>query len=190
MRQTARCVSAEADLLARKGRFEEAVRVQSRGFRVAAHAAKEPIQIPALVGAACQNITLAGMVNLLEHAESLPSEKRLKVHAQIRQAIVKNRLNIDPQRTNRGETAWMADEFRLIRRGIVRRRSAGSVEAGDHARRRLVAVSGPAGTVRRSSPRMAPPRGRRDRRSVQLAQRRPLAIPVPAHIDRVGPPLW
>ena len=65
MREAARLIETESYLLARDGRYQEAVVNQARGFRIARHAASDPLLISYLVGNACEAITLAGMQSIL-----------------------------------------------------------------------------------------------------------------------------
>jgi len=65
MREAARLVETESYLLARDGRYAEAVSNQARGFHIAKHAASDPVLISYLVGNACESITLAGMQSIL-----------------------------------------------------------------------------------------------------------------------------
>ena len=65
MREAARLIETESYLLARDGRYQEAVTNQARGFRIAEHAASDHLLLPYLVGVASESITLSGMQNIL-----------------------------------------------------------------------------------------------------------------------------
>ncbi len=61
-------LQTESYLLARDGKYSEAVATQALGFRVADHAASDHVLIACLVGYACESITLTGMQSILEIA--------------------------------------------------------------------------------------------------------------------------
>jgi hypothetical protein len=65
LRDAARLIRIESMVLALDGKFEEAVRNQARGFRLAEHAAAQPALIPYLVGIAIEAISEAGMQQIL-----------------------------------------------------------------------------------------------------------------------------
>ncbi|MCA1595044.1 MAG: hypothetical protein LC772_01245 [Chloroflexi bacterium] len=54
--------------LAREGRLQDAVRSQSEGFRIAAHASSDPVLLADYVGLACEALTLRGMAVILHDA--------------------------------------------------------------------------------------------------------------------------
>ena len=58
-------LKTESYLLARDSRYQEAATNQARGFRVADHAASDPVLIEYLVGVACESRTLSGMQSIL-----------------------------------------------------------------------------------------------------------------------------
>jgi hypothetical protein len=65
MREGAKWIRWESVLMAREGRYADAVRNQALGFRFAAHAAEEPILIGHLVSIACDGLTLSGFQDIL-----------------------------------------------------------------------------------------------------------------------------
>ncbi len=70
LREGARTDEARSYLLARKGRFAEAVTLQARGFVIARHAADtDPDDVGFLVASAIDNITTDGMQGILQMAE-------------------------------------------------------------------------------------------------------------------------
>ena len=68
MRRAARLVQMDSVLKARQGRFDEAIREQAPGFRLAEHAGSDPTPLSCLTGTACDQIALAGMKNILQIA--------------------------------------------------------------------------------------------------------------------------
>jgi len=81
-REAARLLNTETYLLAAQGRYAEAVQNQTRGFRVAEHAASDPVLISYLVGVACEAIALNGMRGILDKAGP-----NAAVDASVRQAV-------------------------------------------------------------------------------------------------------
>ena len=65
MREAVRLLKTESYLLARDGKYHEAVVNQERGFAIAKHAASDPVLLPYLVGIACGQLTLSGMQSIL-----------------------------------------------------------------------------------------------------------------------------
>ena len=68
MREAARLIKTESYLLARDGRYGEAISNQARGFRVADQAATDHTLISYLVGVASEAIALGGMQGILAQA--------------------------------------------------------------------------------------------------------------------------
>ena len=64
MREACRLVSAQSCLLEHEGKYEAAIAVQSKGFRIAEQAATDPTVISLLVGIACETLTLSGYVRI------------------------------------------------------------------------------------------------------------------------------
>lgn len=67
-REAARLLKTESYLLARDGRYQEAIANQARGFRVAQHAASDHVIIAYLVGVASESISLSGMQSIMAQA--------------------------------------------------------------------------------------------------------------------------
>ncbi|MGI4791746.1 MAG: hypothetical protein ACRYFS_23235 [Janthinobacterium lividum] len=65
MRKAVWLLKTESYLLARDGHFQKAITNQTRGFRVAEHAASDPVLLAHLLGIACDHITLSGMQSIL-----------------------------------------------------------------------------------------------------------------------------
>ena len=68
MREAAKWLRWESILLARQGRYDEAIRNQALGFRTARHAAEEPNIIGLLVSIASESLTLSGFEDILTMA--------------------------------------------------------------------------------------------------------------------------
>ena len=98
MRAAARIVETESYLLARDGRYREAVANQSRGFRVAEHAASDHLLFAYLVGYASEAITLAGMQSILALAGP-----NAAVDADVRQAVDAKRSRLSLRVAMAGE---------------------------------------------------------------------------------------
>lgn len=86
MRASVRLLQTESFLIARQGRYSDAVANQARGFRIAEHAASDPILIAYFVGVACDALTLSGMKGILTLAGP-----NAAVDAQVQQAIATHR---------------------------------------------------------------------------------------------------
>ena len=82
IREAARLLNTESYLLAAHGKYGDAVKNQARGFRVAEHAASDPVLISYLVGVACDAIALRGMQNVL-----ILAGPNADVDAQVAQAV-------------------------------------------------------------------------------------------------------
>jgi hypothetical protein len=98
LRKAARLLWAESDLLARQGRYQEAIANQARGFRVAQHAASDPVVTAFLVGIACEDLALDGMRNILYLAGDKPG-----IAEAIREAMATRRPHLSFQYALRGE---------------------------------------------------------------------------------------
>lgn len=101
MRSAAIWLRRESLVLAREGRFEEAVANQALGFRVPQHAGEDPIIISFLVSLACDNITLSGMADIMREAG--PNEK---VDIAVRNAILAYHPTRDFARCWKGEAVF------------------------------------------------------------------------------------
>jgi hypothetical protein len=102
-REAARLLNTETYLLAAQGRYAEAVQNQTRGFRVAEHAASDPVLISYLVGNACEAITLNGMRGLLDR-----TGPNAAVDAQVRAAIETSRPRLSLRYALAGEVGVQA----------------------------------------------------------------------------------
>jgi hypothetical protein len=91
----------ESIVLAREGRFDEAVANQALGFRVAQHAGEDPLTVPYLVSIACEAITLAGMADIMREAGP-----DAKLDENIRKTILAYKPNRDFARCWKGETVF------------------------------------------------------------------------------------
>ncbi len=100
MRTAARLLGSESFLLARDGRFSEAVENQARGFRLAKHAASDPMLMSSLVGISLQSISLRGMEYLLEMAPD-----RTDVADMVQRAVKRSRSNFTLRQALYGEIA-------------------------------------------------------------------------------------
>ena len=98
LRLCARLLRVEGYVLAREGRYAEAIGVQARGFRLAQHAASDPSLLGLLVGAAIDGIALQGMEDLLHMAG-----RRQDVPAAVRDALEAPRPHYDFKRALTGE---------------------------------------------------------------------------------------
>ncbi len=67
-REAERLLTTETCLLAAEGNYTDAVKNQTRGFRVAQQVASDPTLINYLVGVACDSIALSGMRDILTQA--------------------------------------------------------------------------------------------------------------------------
>ncbi len=103
IREAARLLNTETYLLAAQGRYAEAVQNQTRGFRVAEHAASDPVLISYLVGNACEAITLTGMRGILDMAGP-----NAAVDAQVRAAIETSRPRLSLRYALAGEVGVQA----------------------------------------------------------------------------------
>ncbi len=94
-------LKTESYLLARDGQYQSAIANQSRGFRIAAHAASDPVLIEYLVGIACESRTLSGMQSILTLAGP---------NSAVAQAVQKSDRNAPPRPSLRsamaGETGF------------------------------------------------------------------------------------
>lgn len=81
-REAERLLTTETCLLAAEGKYADAVKNQTRGFRVAQQVASDPTLINYLVGVACDSIALSGMRDILTQAGP-----NAEVAAEVLQAI-------------------------------------------------------------------------------------------------------
>ena len=97
-READRLLNTETYLLAAQSKYAEAVQNQTRGFRIAQHAASDPTLISYLVGNACEAITLNGMRGIL-----IQAGPNAAVDAQVRQAIEAHRPRLSLRYALTGE---------------------------------------------------------------------------------------
>jgi hypothetical protein len=109
MRQAAQLVAAESLQMARAGRYDEAVRNQALGFRIADHAAMHPTAIGYLVAAAIDGITTSGMEDLLH----LAGRNRQMV-AEIRDVLEKSPTPLDVDLAMHGDVLYGVTAIRSI----------------------------------------------------------------------------
>jgi len=101
VREAARLIKTESYLLARDGLYPEAVANQTRGFRVAEHAASDHVLLAYLVGNADESITLSGMQSILALAGP-----NAAVDADVRQEVDAKRSRLSLRAAMAGETAF------------------------------------------------------------------------------------
>ena len=106
MREAARLLKTESYLLARDGRFQEAVTDQARGFRVAEHAASDSVLIAYLVGIANDAITLSGMQSILALAGPNPA-----VDDAVQQIVQTRHSRFSLHDALAGETGFFCADF-------------------------------------------------------------------------------
>ena len=99
-------LKTESYLLARDRRYQEAVANQACGFRVAEHAASDPVLIEYLVGVSCESRTLAGMQSILTLAGP-----NAAVDAGVRQEVDAKRPRLSLRAAMAGETAFVCVVF-------------------------------------------------------------------------------
>ena len=112
-READRLLNTETYLLAAQGKYAEAVQNQTRGFRVAEHAASDPVLISYLVGVACEAITLTGMRGLLDRAGTDAA-----VDAQVRAAIETSRPRLSLRYALAGEVAVQTTGLQKMHDGL------------------------------------------------------------------------
>ena len=104
MHKAARLLKIESYLLARDGHYREAITNQARGFRVAAHAASDPILLAYVVGNSNELITLTGMQSILalagtDSAVSRQVQQSVRLHfvpLSVRTVLVTEPAVMDP----------------------------------------------------------------------------------------------
>lgn len=112
LRESARELRLESVLLAKEGRYPEAITNQTRGYRLAEHAGSDPILISYLVAVAMDAITTSGMQDILTLAGP-----NAAVDAQVAQAVTDKAARPSLRRALSGETALGNASFSLLRRG-------------------------------------------------------------------------
>ena len=104
IREAARLINTETFLLAAQGKYADAVKNQTRGFRIAEHGASDPTLISFLVGVACDALALRGMQNIL-----ILAGPNADVDAQVGQAIGLSRARLSLRYALGGEVAGMQE---------------------------------------------------------------------------------
>ncbi|MBI3910371.1 MAG: hypothetical protein HY320_05490 [Armatimonadetes bacterium] len=100
LRLTALLLRAESYLLAKDGRYREAVANQVRGFRIAEHAASDPILMGYLTGLECRAVTRSGLEEILYLAGP-----NAEVAESVRRAILAHPSRFDLRRALAGDVA-------------------------------------------------------------------------------------
>ena len=101
MREAARLLKTESYLLARDGKYHEAILNQQRGFRVAEQSASDPVLISFLVGTACYSLTLSGMQSILALAGP-----NAAVDSEVQRTVLENHMHLSLRRAMAGETGF------------------------------------------------------------------------------------
>ena len=112
LRNSARLLRAESYLLAREGRFNEAIRHLEEGFRIEEHANTDPWLLGFLTGSACRSLLLAGFVDVLTLAGP-----NANVASKVQESLRAHPLRADVRRALGGEVAMSGPYFDLVRRG-------------------------------------------------------------------------
>ena len=116
IREAARLLNTESYLLAAQGKYADAIKNQARGFRVAEHAASDPVLISYLVGVACDAIALRGMQNVL-----ILAGPNAEVDAQVAKAVAEGRPRLSLRYALGGEVAsFQGVTFRQLRESVQR----------------------------------------------------------------------
>ena len=141
IREAARLLNTESYLLAAQGKYSDAVKNQARGFRVAEHAASDPVLISYLVGVACDAITLRGMQNVL-----ILAGPNADVDAQVARAVTGGRPRLSLRYALGGEIASFQDVTFLQLRAQTQRGGVPalvSLASADFGLSKVPPVSGP-----------------------------------------------
>lgn len=109
MRPAARFVAAEALRLALRGRYAEALREQARGFRIADHAAMDPMPVSLFVSATIESETLGGLERILRLAGP-----DARASAAVLHALEANPSRRDLSLALRGYAVFAVTEIRAI----------------------------------------------------------------------------
>jgi hypothetical protein len=111
-REAARWIKAESAAQLKDGRPLEAVKTQALGFRIARHAASDPILIGYLVGVAINAITLSGMEHILYTAGGDPA-----VADAVGQAVEKDFARLSLAHSFRGDLVTYLVYVDIVRKG-------------------------------------------------------------------------
>ena len=135
LRRTARWIAAESYLELLDGKSLDAVRTQALGFRIARHAAHDSMLIAYLVAVAIDNITLAGMENILYKAGNDPA-----VAKAVKLTVEKECRPLSLAYAYRGEVVSDLVTLELIRKGgpsYLAEFSAGTGGEGQSSNKKL-----------------------------------------------------
>ena len=110
MRSAERWLSRESGMMLRECRFLQAVHNQALGFRVAQHAASDPIFMGYLVAEACDSISLTGMRRILR-----ASGGRRDVAEAVRRALLAHPDKLNPARSLEGELVLARATMQKVR---------------------------------------------------------------------------
>ena len=138
MREADRLLNTETYLLAAQGKYAPAVQNQTRGFRIAEHAASDPVLISYLVGVACESITLNGMRGILTQAGP-----NAVVDAQVRSAIETHRSRLSLRYGLTGEVGVQAIQMKQMRDALKKDGVPGVAALFSNNRDPLSKSSGP-----------------------------------------------
>ena len=112
LRESARELRMESVLLAEEGRYSEAITNQTRGYRLAEHAASAPTLISYLVAEAIDAIATSGMQDILTLAGP-----NAGVDVQVGQAVTNQSAHLSLRHALSGEVALGDAGVSLLRRG-------------------------------------------------------------------------
>lgn len=112
LRESARELRTESVLLAEEGKYAEAITNQTRGYRLAEHAASDGTLISYLVAVAIDAITTSGMQDILALAGP-----NADVDAQVEEAVTDKAARLSLRRALSGDVAVADAGFALIRQG-------------------------------------------------------------------------
>lgn len=130
MREVARLLKTESYLLARDGKYQQAIANQQRGFRVAEQAASDPILLAFLVGAACDSVALSGMQSIL----AIAGPDRT-ADAEVQRVVAADHARLSLRRAMAGETGFgftcLLQMHRAEGQGVSAALTAGGFGSGD-----------------------------------------------------------
>lgn len=109
MRRGAKLLQAESILMARGGRYEDAVRNQALALRIANHNAEDPILISYLVACAVETITYSGLGEIMNEAGP-----NARVAEAVRAALDRNPSRLDFAYAMKGEALFGITSLRSI----------------------------------------------------------------------------
>lgn len=101
IRECAEWVRWESLLMARQGRYLEAVKNQALGYRFAAQAGEDPVIVSYLLSSACESMTLTGFAGILREAGP-----NAEVADAVRREIAAYKPNLDLTRSLKAEALF------------------------------------------------------------------------------------